>query len=45
MVLLVEDDGAMRSLLCDELWDMGLRILEAGDGDEALQRISEAAPT
>lgn len=44
MVLLVEDDRAMRSLLCDELWDMGLRILEAGDGDEALQRISEAAP-
>lgn len=44
MVLLVEDDRAMRSLLCDELWDMGLRILEAGDGDEALQRISEATP-
>ncbi|MBI4402204.1 MAG: response regulator [Nitrospirae bacterium] len=34
----------MRSLLCDELWDMGLRIVEASDGDEALQRVSETRP-
>jgi len=44
VLLLVEDDQAMRSLLCDELWDLGLRIVEAGDGDEALQRISESLP-
>lgn len=44
MILLVEDDQAMRSLLCDELWDLGLRIVEAGDGDEALQRISDSPP-
>lgn len=44
VILLVEDDQAMRSLLCDELWDMGLRIMEATDGDEALQRVSETPP-
>ena len=28
-ILLVEDDPAMRSLIFDELWDMGYRITEA----------------
>ncbi len=44
MLLVVEDDTAMRSLICDEFWDLGLRIVEAGDGDEALQRIAEQPP-
>lgn len=44
VILLVEDDPEMRSLLCDELWDLGCRIVEARDGDEALQRISDARP-
>ncbi|MDE3226220.1 MAG: response regulator [Nitrospirota bacterium] len=44
MLLVVEDDTAMRSLICDEFWDLGLRIVEAGDGDEALQRITEQTP-
>lgn len=44
VILLVEDDQAMRSLLCDELWDMGCRIVEATDGHQALQRVTEAAP-
>jgi len=44
VILLVEDDRAMRSLLCDELWDMGLRIVEASDGDEALERLSDSRP-
>jgi len=44
VLLIVEDDKAMRSLLCDELWDMGIRIAEAGDGDEALERISDHRP-
>jgi len=44
VLLLVEDDAAMRSLICDELWDMGFRITEAADGDEALRRISEVPP-
>lgn len=43
-VLVVEDDHAMRSLLCDELWDMGYRIVEAADGDEALDRIADYHP-
>lgn len=44
VLLVVEDDTAMRSLICDEFWDLGLRIVEAGDGDEALQRITEQTP-
>lgn len=44
VILLVEDDPEMRSLLCDELWDLGCRIVEARDGDEALERISDARP-
>jgi CheY-like chemotaxis protein len=44
VLLIVEDDQDMRSLLCDELWDLGWRIVEAGDGDEALERISECEP-
>jgi len=44
VLLVVEDDHAMRSLLCDELWDLGVRILEAEDGDEALQHIADQKP-
>ena len=44
VLLIVEDDHAMRSLLCDELWDLGYRIVEAADGDEALERIEESSP-
>jgi len=44
VMLVVEDDHAMRSLLCDELLDMGYRIIEATDGEEALQRISDSIP-
>lgn len=44
ILLVVEDDNAMRSLLCDELWDMGYRLIEAGNGDEALQRLTESPP-
>lgn len=43
-MLLVEDDQAMRSLLCDELCDMGIRIIEARDGDEAMQFVLNAPP-
>ncbi len=44
VLLVVEDDIAMRSLLCDELWDLGCRILEASDGDEALRRAMDIRP-
>jgi CheY-like chemotaxis protein len=37
VVLIAEDDREMRSLLCDELFDLGVSIREAADGDEALR--------
>ena len=44
MLLVVEDDQEMRSLLRDELRDLGYQIIEAGDGEEAVQRARETAP-
>lgn len=44
VLLIAEDDAAMRSLLCDELWDLKCRIVEARDGDEALQLALESHP-
>jgi CheY-like chemotaxis protein len=44
VLLLVEDDPEMRSLLCDELWDLNVRIVEARDGDEALEQASAHPP-
>lgn len=43
-ILLVEDDHEMRSLLCDELWDLGYPLKEAADGDEALQFLLASPP-
>jgi DNA-binding response OmpR family regulator len=45
VLLLAEDDADMRSLLCDELSEMGLHILEAADGDQVLQYVMEQQPT
>jgi CheY-like chemotaxis protein len=45
VVLIVEDDREMRSLLCDELCDLGLSIKEASDGDEALRLVLDARPS
>ncbi len=45
VVLIAEDDKDMRSLLCDELRDLGCRIVEAGDGNEAIERAREAVPS
>lgn len=39
IVLLAEDDSDMRSLLSDELSEMGFDILEAADAAQALQYI------
>ena len=44
MILIVEDDHEMRSLLCDELWDLGYPLREAAEGDEALQHVLDAPP-
>jgi CheY-like chemotaxis protein len=45
VVLVAEDDREMRSLLCDELYDLGVHIREAADGDEALRSVLEAPPS
>ena len=45
MVLIAEDDKDMRSLLCDELYDLGVSIREAADGDEALQVVFDVRPS
>jgi CheY-like chemotaxis protein len=45
VVLIAEDDREMRSLLSDELFELGVSIREAADGDEALQSVLEARPT
>ena len=44
VLLVVEDDREMRSLLCDELWGEGFHLREAANGDEALIEIMEAVP-
>ena len=45
VVLIAEDDREMRSLLCDELSDLGVSIREAADGDEALRSVLDARPS
>ena len=45
MILIAEDDREMRTLLCDELLDLGLSIREAADGDEALRMVLEVRPS
>jgi len=45
VVLIAEDDREMRSLLCDEMYDLGVSIREAADGDEALRSVLDARPT
>mgnify|MGYP001565732757 CR=1 FL=1 len=43
-VLVVEDDGDMRSLLRDGLWSDGYLLREVEDGDEAVLSVLRAAP-
>jgi CheY-like chemotaxis protein len=45
VLLIAEDDKEMRSLLCDELYDLGVSIREAADGDEALRLVIDARPS
>ncbi len=45
VVLIAEDDKEMRSLLCDELYDLGVFIREAADGDEALRVVLDVRPS
>lgn len=43
-ILVVEDDGDMRSLLRDGLWNEGYCLREARDGDEAFLSVLRAVP-
>ncbi len=44
LVLIVEDEAPLATLLRYNLEKQGFRVEEAGDGQEALTRIAEAAP-
>ncbi|WHZ24273.1 MAG: sigma-54 dependent DNA-binding response regulator [Nitrospira sp.] len=44
VLLVVEDDTDMRSLLCDELWGEGYQLREAANGEEGLAAVMRAAP-
>lgn len=44
VLLIVEDDREMRSLLCDEFCGMGYQLREARDGDEAFLEVLHSVP-
>lgn len=44
VVLIVEDDREMRSLLCDELCGPEYQLREARDGDEAFVAVLQSVP-
>lgn len=44
VLLVVEDDKDMRSLLCDELWGEGYQLREASNGIEGVAAVQRAAP-
>ncbi len=44
VLLVVEDDRDMRSLLCDEFWSAGYQLREAKDGHEALLAVLQSVP-
>ena len=44
VLLVVEDDREMRSLLCDEFWSAGYQLRQAKDGDEAFRAVLQSVP-
>lgn len=44
VLLIVEDDREMRSLLCDEFFGTGYQLREARDGDEAFLAVLQSVP-
>lgn len=44
VLLIVEDDREMRSLLCDEFVGTGYQLREARDGDEAFVAVLQSVP-
>jgi CheY-like chemotaxis protein len=45
VVLVADDDPAMRQVVCDALGGLAGRFIEAHSGDEALRRVQESPPT
>jgi CheY-like chemotaxis protein len=43
-VLVVQEDGELRSLLCDVVRQLDLRVAEATDGNGAIQQIRDLNP-
>jgi len=44
VVLIVEDDREMLSLLCDEFWSAAYQLQQAKNGDEALCMVLQSVP-
>lgn len=44
LILVVDDDPAMRSLLADELQDQGCCVVESHNGDHALMQVRTRLP-
>lgn len=44
LVLVVENDADLRSLLCDVVCELGLQVTEATDGNEAIEKIRDLTP-
>lgn len=44
VILVVDDDDAMRSLLVDELSEFGCCVIPAADGGEAFSHLQDKAP-
>ena len=43
-ILLIEDDVEFRAIVRRQLEQMGLRVTEAGDGREGLERLGQVCP-
>ena len=44
LVLVVQEDGELRSLLCDVVRELELQVAEATDGNGAIQKIRDLEP-
>jgi DNA-binding response OmpR family regulator len=44
VLLVVEDEAPIRSMVCEYLRDVGFRVIEARDADEAIMVFSSATP-
>lgn len=44
LVLVVQDDGDLRSLLCDVVRELELQVTEATDGNGAIRKIIDGEP-